>query len=218
MKTKKVVYYILMFLPFAVTLIALPFLPDTIPAHYGFDHQVTRWGSKYETLLYPLVSVLMGGFLLVMAKFSAKQEEHGRNNENVVVTTGIFILLLYNILNGYCLYTAFHAVEDLSSLPVDINQMIFGITGALMIVVGNIMPKLRMNSVVGLRTRWSMKNEVTWKKSQRIGGISFIIGGILTIGVCMVLKGASCIVSVLGIWIILLVFDVFSTYRIAGKN
>lgn len=218
MKTKKVVYYILMFLPFAVTLIALPHLPDKIPAHYDFDHQVTRWGSKYEALLYPLVTVLMGYFLLAMAKFAAKQEEHGENNKNVIITTGIFVLLLFNVLNGYCLYTSFYRVEDLSSIPLDINQMIFGIIGVLMVVVGNIMPKLRMNSVVGLRTRWSMKNEATWKKSQRIGGISFIIGGMLTIGTCIFLKGSLCIVSVLGIWSLLLIIDIFSTYRIAGKN
>lgn len=45
MKTKKVIYYILMFLPLIITLIVLPFLPYQIPAHYGFDNQVTRWGS-----------------------------------------------------------------------------------------------------------------------------------------------------------------------------
>ena len=48
MKNKKWLYFILMLLPLAVSLIALPFLPSQIPAHYGADNQVTRWGSKYE--------------------------------------------------------------------------------------------------------------------------------------------------------------------------
>ena len=48
MKTKKTGYYILMYLPLVVTLIALPYLPEKIPAHYGFDNKVDRWGSKYE--------------------------------------------------------------------------------------------------------------------------------------------------------------------------
>lgn len=47
MKKKKIVY-ILMYLPLVVALIALPYLPEKIPAHYGFDNQVDRWGSKSE--------------------------------------------------------------------------------------------------------------------------------------------------------------------------
>ena len=128
------------------------------------------------------------------------------------------VLILFNVLNGYSLYTDFNKVENLSSIPLDINQLVFGIVGVLMIVTGNIMPKLRMNSIIGLRTHWSMKNEVTWKKCQRIGGISFIVGGIIIIGVCIVLKGTSCLLSVLGIWVMLIVIDFFSTYRISQRN
>ncbi len=78
MKNKKTVYYILMYLPLVVSLIALPHLPEKIPAHYGVDNQVDRWGSKYEVLLFPVISILMGYFLLGMAKLAAKKEEHGK--------------------------------------------------------------------------------------------------------------------------------------------
>ncbi len=43
------------------------------------------------------------------------------------------------------------------------------------------MPKLKLNSIIGLRTSWSMKNETTWKKSQKIVGTSFIILGIMMV-------------------------------------
>lgn len=218
MKTKKTVYFILMYLPLIVALVALQYLPDKIPAHYGFGNQVTRWGSKYEALLFPIVTVLMGYFLLAMSRLAAKQEEHGENNKKIIIVTGILVLILFNALNAYSLYTDFNRVENLSSVPLDINQLIFGIVGVLMIVTGNIMPKLRMNSIIGLRTHWSMKNEVTWKKCQRMGGISFIVAGIIIIGVCIAMKGTPCSVSVLGIWILLIVIDTFLTYRIAKWN
>ena len=218
MKTKKTVYFILMYLPLVVALVALQYLPDKIPAHYGIDNQVTRGGSRYEALLFPIVTILMGYFLLAMSRLAVKQEEHGENNKKIIIVTGILVLILFNVLNGYSLYTDFNKVENLSSIPLDINQLVFGIVGVLMIVTGNIMPKLRMNSIMGLRTHWSMKNEVTWKKCQRMGGISFIVGGIIIIGVCIVLKGNSCLVSVLGIWVMLIVIDIFSTYRIAKRN
>ncbi len=218
MKTKKTVYYILMYLPLVITLIVLPNLPEKIPAHYGFDNQVDRWGSKYEALLFPVISILMGYFLLGMAKLAKKAEEHGENNKNVTIIVGILVLILFNALNVYSLYTSFSKVENLSFVSLDIGQLAFGIIGMLMIVTGNIMPKLRMNSMIGLRTHWSMKNEVTWKKCQHIGGISFIIGGIIIIGICIAMKGTPCLLSVLGVWAILIVIDVFLTYRIAKMN
>lgn len=150
MKTKKTVYYILMYLPLVVTLIVLPNLPEKIPAHYGFDNQVDRWGSKYEALLFPVISILMGYFLLGMAKLAKKAEEHGENNKNVTIIVGILVLILFNALNVYSLYTSFSKVENLSFVSLDIGQLAFGIIGMLMIVTGNIMPKLRMNSMIGL--------------------------------------------------------------------
>ena len=53
MKKKKIIFYSLMFLPLIVVLIALPFLPERIPAHYDFNNQVTRWGDhSFIWLLY----------------------------------------------------------------------------------------------------------------------------------------------------------------------
>lgn len=218
MNKKKTVCYILMYLPLVVVLIVLPHLPEKIPAHYGFDNQVDRWGSKFEALLFPVVSILMGYFLLGMAKLAAKKEEHGENNKNVTMIVGILVLILLNALNVYSLYTSFNKVENLSFVSLDIGQLVFGIIGMLMIVTGNLMPKLRMNSMIGLRTHWSMKNEVTWKKSQHIGGISFIIGGVIITCICIALKGTPCLLSVSGVWAILIVTDVFLTYRIAKIN
>lgn len=214
---KKIVFYILMFLPLTAVLIALPFLPEQIPAHYGFDGQVTRWGSKYETLIFPAMTVLLGAIMLALAKFSSKQEETGSNNEKVCLAIGIASLALFNAMTAYFLYTDFQAVDDLSSTVLDVNQLIFGLLGISMVVLGNIMPKLRMNSAAGLRTVWSMKNDITWKKSQRFGGISFIAGGTVIVVVCFFAKGAACFLWAMAILAVLVAVDVSYTYALSKK-
>lgn len=60
-----------------------------------------------------------------------------------------------------------------------------------------------------------MKNEATWKKSQRFGGITCIIGGIAIVVICFFVQGIYCFLSVLGVIAVLLVIDVFYTYKIA---
>ena len=121
--------------------------------------------------------------MLGTAKYFSKNEENGSNNENVCIVAGMVSLALFNAMTGYFLYADFNSIENLSSIALDINQLLFGLLGVSMIILGSIMPKLRMNAVVGLRTVWSMKNEATWKKSQRFGGISFIAGGAIIITV-----------------------------------
>jgi len=218
MKKKKMILYILMFLPLLVVIIALPFLPDQVPAHYGFDNQVTRWGSKYETLIYPVFTILMGVFMLAMAKWSSKQEENGQNNEKVLVISGILILLHFNVMTGFMLYTDYKQVEDLSTVSPDLSQILFGVLGVFMIVVGNIMPKLRMNSVIGLRTPWSMKNETTWKKSQRFGGITFMLAGVATIAICLFTTENQCLLWSLVVLVSVVVIDVIYSYFVARKS
>ena len=217
MKKKKIIFYSLMFLPLAAVLIALQFLPELIPAHYDMNNQVTRWGSKYETLIFPVITVLFGYFMLAMAKLSSKQEENGSNNKNVCIVTGIASLALFNAMTGYFLYADFNSIENLSSIALDLNQLVFGLLGVAMILFGNIMPKLRMNSAVGLRTVWSMKNETTWKKSQRFGGISFIVSGIMILIVCFLTKGISCYWRTMSIIAILLIVDIYYTYIVSKK-
>ena len=217
MKKKMVVFYSLMFLPLAVVLIALQFLPELIPAHYDMNNQVTRWGSKYEALIFPVITVLFGYFMLAMAKLSSKQEENGSNNKNVCIVTGIASLALFNAMTVYFLYADFNSIENLSSIALDLNQLVFGLLGVSMVLLGNIMPKLRMNSVVGLRTVWSIKNETAWKKSQRFGGISFIVSGIIIIMVCFLTKGISCFWWTMSIVAILLIIDTYYTYTLSKK-
>lgn len=166
MKISKILFYFFMFLPLPVTLAALVFLPEQIPAHFDMDNQVTRWGSKYETLIFPAVTIIFGLIMLGISKFSDNRES---NQEKVCIITGIFFLFIFNAVTGYFLYIDFIKAEDLSAVFIDIYQLVFGLFGIFMIVIGSLMPKLGMNSVIGLRTQWSMKNETTWEKRRRFG-------------------------------------------------
>ena len=218
MKTKKIIYFLLMFLPLAITVIALPFLPEQIPAHYNFAGEIDRWGSKFETLLFPVITVGMGFFMLWMAKIATKQEESRNNNEKIVFYTGISISVWFTIMHCYSIYKAFSVAQTMSySDPVDINGLFCVFMGIVLAVTGCFMPKLSRNSLIGLRTSWSIKNDTTWKKCQLFGGISFIVIGVLTVIAGILLEGFSAICSALGLLIIDTAVCVVYSYKIAKK-
>ena len=218
MKNKKTLYFLLMFLPLIITLVVLPFLPEQIPAHYNFAGEVDRWGSKYETLLFPAITILMGFFMLWMAKIAAKQEENGSNNEKIVFYTGMGISLWFTAMHTFSLYKAFAAAGSMGfAHEADINQLICVLLGISMMITGNFMPKLRNNGIIGLRTPWSMKNDTVWKKSQLFGGISFIVCGVLMIIAGLLIEGFAAMCIALGLLIVDTVVCVIYSYKISKK-
>lgn len=155
--------------------------------------------------------------MLMLTKYTAKKEKDGKNNEKATLTAAIIALVIFNVLSFFFLYTDFNKIENLSLIPLNIDRLTFAGWGILMIILGNVMPKLRMNSIIGLRTKWSMKNETAWKKSQFCGGISFIAAGVIILIICILAKNIDYLMWVTGILAVLIVIDVWMTYKIAQK-
>lgn len=221
----RIVNYILIFLPTIINIVTFFYLPERIPAHYGFNGQVDRWGSRYETFLLPAMVIVFGVFMLLMARISAKMdrktpewERKGRDNEKYCLLSNIAALIVFNIMNLYFLYTSFAQVQNLSETAFDFPSAIFALFGALFIVMGIIMPKVQRNSYFGLRTKWSMKNETSWKKSQQFGGISFITAGVLMIAGTVFLRGIKCTLWGFVICSVLLIAEVIYSYRASKKE
>ena len=60
-----------------------------------------------------------------------------------------------------------------------ITKPIFLLLGAFFIALGLIMPRLKRNPVVGIRTAWTLRSGENWARTQRIGGYSMVVGGIV---------------------------------------
>ena len=219
MKKIKLCYDILMFLPLVVAIVFLSILPDQIPAHYDMAGEVTRYGSKYESLLFPVMTLCLGYFLLFMGKISSKKEgNNNNNNEKVVMKTGLVSLTMFNVLNGFFLYTSLKGIENLNSTAIDINQITSGLLGVMLVVTGNIMPKAKRNAIVGLRTKWSMSSELAWQKSQKFGGVAFIVAGVsILIASVFIFTGLVCIVFSLGMILTASIVSTIYSYKVSKK-
>ena len=196
---KKVMWSV-SFLPLIATAFALRFLPESIPMHYDLAGNIDRWGSKYESLIYPVILLLMAVFwTLLMRSFEKKarqaadeKERAGaKSNVKVLGITGIATSVLFAVIHGFSLYKAFRgSAGGTAGETADIGQITVILMGILYIVLGNFMTKTRINSVIGVRTSQSMYNETTWRKSNRFGAIVLMISGALTILLAALIKSS----------------------------
>ncbi len=176
---------------FAVTGVLLLFMPDMVPAHYNFAGELDRMGSKYESLIFPVFAALMGVFFFFLAKNAAKKKASG--NEKVLLWSGIGMVIFMEGMGAFFQIQAIlydPAMANALSSEGIMKFSTIGI-GALLIVLGNIMPKVSRNSAFGLRTTWSMANDQVWQKSQRFGGISAVILGLVTVLLGVFLSGTA---------------------------
>lgn len=216
-KTKSVIYTILTGLPLVATLVSLFFMPETVPVHFDINNQVDRWGSKYELLILPIVILVMGIVIILSAKRIDKKENNSNNNYKVFTTVGIVLLIVFNIITFYILYIGFTNAHTLDNMQVDIYSLLALMFGVMFVIIGNIMPKIRLNHILGIRNMWTMSSETVWKKTHRLGGFASIVTGLLIIVSSFVFSGKVSLIILIGLILINAIVTTIYSYVVSKK-
>ena len=191
--------------------IFLTMAPDTIPVHYNAAGEIDRWGSKYEFLVMPVLTVLMGVFMALAGHHEGKKGETA--NENVVLAVGVWVMVLFNAIWLFFYWKTLSGSDLRGNEGLGIKA-VFLLMAASFLPLGNRMPKATRNSLYGLRTKWSMADDVCWQKSQRLGGYSLMAAGILGIVLVSLTPASWAAFTLVGLLLVVAVADTVGTYII----
>lgn len=181
----------LAFIPMIFTLFVLRFLPDMIPAHYDTLGNIDRYGSKYELLILPGVIVIFNILWIILLNYFKSKEEKSQNELEKVEAIQNAKIMFYVAIGTWLLFTVLHFVlivsatlsirDELDTMAVNIGMVLSILTGLMFVIIGNILPKSRRNSLLGVRTKWSLSSDENWSKSNLFGGLVLMVAGILII-------------------------------------
>lgn len=206
----------LILLGFVLAGIFLTIAPDRIPAHYNMKGEVDRWGSKYEFLIMPVINLVFGIFMVLVARFEGKK---GREmNERIVGIMNNLILLMFNAIWLIFMWKAVdvrNAGSGLGELATKGFSMLLMVS---LIPMGNVLPKVQRNSVFGLRTKWSTANDHCWQQSQRIGGYIMVVTGILGVILTAVMPAQIGGFVMLALIIAMTIGCTWASYRIYMRS
>lgn len=221
-KIRKIVMWIVTFIPLVVTTIVIQFMPKKVPMHYDIAGNIDRWGSRNEQFVFPVMIIMFTLFFALMIRYYVKKQINARtdkeraeaaSNENVMLITATAMAGFFAIMHFFFLFKAFAESKGGEVIEaLDINVVTNVLLGIVFIILGNFMPKTRRNSTVGLRTVWSTENDKTWAESNRLGGRVLIIAGILTIIVAITIGGMASTLIMLGILLAATVLLVYVSY------
>ncbi|MBE5949481.1 MAG: DUF1648 domain-containing protein [Lachnospiraceae bacterium] len=221
---KNKILWIISVIPLVITLFVLRFLPDEIPAHYDFEGNIDRWGSKYEELIFPIIILVMALFWQLFVWHFDKKAKNAKNekealeaksNKNIILLAAICEAVIFGIMHFVFMYSACkEATGDMTKSAFDSFMIINVLFGLMFIIIGNYLPRAKQNGIVGLRTGKTMNDEEVWKKANRFAGKLFMIAGLLTVIESLIIGGIASTMIMVGILIVVAIVSAAYAARV----
>ena len=172
MKNKKywLVTSAITLVPIVLGLLLWNKLPDRLPTHFGVDGAADGWSGKgFAVFGLPL---MMLGFHFVIYFATRLDKQNRGHNEKVMNLVGL-IFPVMSIVNSVIIYA------QVMELELNLSMLLFPMLGLLFIAVGNWLPKIKQNSTLGIKIKWTLYNEENWNRTHRVAGFVWVIGGVI---------------------------------------
>ncbi|HKI93667.1 MAG TPA: SdpI family protein [Gemmatimonadales bacterium] len=149
-------------------------LPNPMPTHWGLDGQVNGYSSRLVgAFLMPVIGLAIWGFLRGLPRIDPRQANYAKfqGTYDLMIAAIVTVMAVIHVaIVGAALGWPIPHVERLSTLAI----------GALLLVLGNVLPRARSNWWFGIRTPWTLSSETVWTRTHRVGGYLLAAAGLVT--------------------------------------
>ena len=176
MKARTVIIWtiILSIVAIILGLILSPGLPDPMATHWNELGQPDGYGSRFMGLWFlPLMTVGLTLLLLGIPYIDPLKKNIDKFRNEYYTFILLFVFFFFYL----------HVVSLLVNLGLQINLVTLMIPGfaGFFYYCGVMIEKAKRNYFIGIRTPWTLSNDVVWDETHRMGGKAFKIAGILSL-------------------------------------
>jgi len=169
---KELPIILIIIMMFAASIYFYPQLPDKIPTHWNFKGEIDGYSGKLSgAFLMPVMNIIMYGLFIFMPAIDPKKE-----NYKLFESTYIYFRYLFHIF-----FLGIHGLIIAAALGynVDTGRLVTLAVSLLLMLMGNVMGRLKHNYFVGIKTPWTLADEEVWRKTHRLGAILWTAGGLM---------------------------------------
>ena len=176
---KKFAFLILSLINAALTVVYVALSPlEIVPMHYNINGVADGYSSKWFVMFMPCILIVLGIIYLIYSIVAEKYEKLLKNQKylgRIVLGLFLFFIILFWYLTIIC-------ISGATKMGNAFEYILAAAVGALMLFISNILPKIKQNSSLGIKTHATLSSETVWKKSHKLGGyLGVISGGIMVI-------------------------------------
>ncbi len=170
-------------------------LPARVTTHWGIDGRADSWSSPLvAALMLPAIGLALALVFLVLPRIDPRPEAYqGTRSPYWILSNAVLVLLviIHTLVLGHGLGWVINAVPVVTTA-----------VGALFLLIGVLMPRMRPSWFMGIRTPWTLSSDHVWTETHRLGGRLFVVAGVL-IAVSGLLPGNWWLVGAVGLAIVL---------------
>ncbi|MDO1528019.1 SdpI family protein [Fulvimonas sp. R45] len=151
-----------------------PRLPAQVPVHWNPHGRIDRYGPRGWVAAMP--ALLIAGIAVLTVLLPAISPRRFE----IAPFARVYGLLML-VIQGMFLVIGLSVLLVGAGYPLPVPAIAMLAIGALFMVLGNYMGKLRKNFFVGIRTPWTLSSDAVWERTHRMGGWLFMLGGLVAV-------------------------------------
>ena len=210
LKNKKllIITSLVTLLPIPVGLVLWNKFPETMAIHWGVTGQADGFaGIPVAVFLPSLMMLLTNWFLILVTAFDKGNKNRNKKIQAIVLWT-IPVVCNLSCCGIYAL-----------ALGVEFSPILWTMVpmGLLFALIGNYMPKTRMNYTIGIKVAWTYTSDENWNATHRFAGKLWVIGGIV-MALCGFLPHQWAIGVMFGVIAVLCILPIIYSWRFYQKE
>ena len=170
-KTTMILTTIMCLLPILLGLYLYDQLPDMVPTHFNMHGEPDGWSSKPMAVFGMPLFMASLNLLCHWASERMQKQEKGKVAPDILMNICYWIPAVLSLI--VIPMTFFMAV----GVKVPLTELLNILLGVMFLVMGNYMPKCKMNAFIGIRLPWTYSSDENWRRTHRLGGFVWVICG-----------------------------------------
>ena len=166
-------------------------LPLQVPISFGFDGAVNAYGPRPILWLLAGIGPLMALALQFVPRIDPKRDNYvkfQRYYDQFAIFLELFFLAVFGL----------SVAESLRPGTVSIGRMVTALVSVLLVLLGNMMGKIKHNYFFGIRTPWTLADPDVWTRTHTLGGKLWFALGVVLLPCSLLLPEQAFFVALMG--------------------
>lgn len=196
-----------------LSIVTYPRLPDQLAVHWSGEAVTGSLPTETALSVMPMMMIVLFILTKGLAYLTTKQ------TNNVRTVSHVKIALLGGLMS---ILFVCHLVIILTGQGISLEtELIFGIAlGLLLMILGNIMPQLKRNTVFGAKNQYTLKNDKVWAIVNRFAGKAFFICGLLIVIGAIIIPSYQAVLIISTVLLVAIIVQFYSraTFKRVTSN
>ena len=179
----------------AVSAWAWPHLPETarIAVHFDFSGRPNGWMGRDMALLFAPGATTVATLAFWLMPYATRHRENLRASAASYHAGWVGMAVVLFVAHCGIIFAA-------RGWHIDVPGSTAIVVAFIFIAVGNSLGKSRPNPLVGIRTPWTRRSDLSWDKSNRVAGRMLVATGLATLATIAAADGHTAhIVMIAGV-------------------